>query len=83
MAEDKYKQMQDARRALRHAAHVYSKTKKTPENMPNHEDAVEKLENAAFAFVLAAGIHGVSQPVAPPAASKRAEWEHETDPEPR
>jgi hypothetical protein len=82
MAVDLYKQMQDARRAHRHAAHLYAHTKNTPENRPAYEEAVEKLEQAAMMFTMAAMAYGRTQSDAPPATSKRLEWERETNPDP-
>lgn len=79
---DLFKQMQDARRAHRHAAHVYANTKNTVENRPAYEEAVEKLENAAMTFAMAAMVYGRTQSDAPPASPKRLEWERETNPDP-
>lgn len=79
---DLYQQMQDARRAHRAAAHKYAHTKHTLENKPNYDEAVETLENAAIVFVLAAAAYGATQSDAPPATSKRLEWEAATNPNP-
>jgi len=83
MPKDLYQQMQDARRAHRHAAHVYANTKNTPANKPKYDAAVEALENAAMVYVLAAAAYGTTQSDAPPAHPTREKWEKDTNPDPK
>ncbi len=79
---DLYQQLQDARRAHRHAAHVYAKTKNTPANKPKYDAAVEVLEKAAMVFVLAAAAYGQFSDCAAPAHPAKEQWLKDTDPEP-
>lgn len=77
--DDPFVQLQQARKALRHNAHVYAHTKK---GSNNYEAAVTGLEQAAMAFAMASMIFGSKADTAPPASAKRMAWDKATDPEP-
>lgn len=77
--DDPFVQLQQARKAHRHAAHVYANTKKGSDN---YDAAVEKLEKAAMAFAVASMIFGSKADTAAPAAPNRAAWDKATNPEP-
>lgn len=81
--DDPYVQLQQARKAHRHAAHVYAHTKNTVENKPRYDAAVEQLEKAAMAFAMASMIFGSKAQSAAPAHPVRAAWDEATDPEPK
>ncbi len=78
-SNDPFVQLQQARKKLRHAAHVYANTKKGSDN---YDAAVEAHEKAAMTFALAAMVFGAKADTAPPAASQRAAWDKATNPEP-
>lgn len=75
--DDPYFRLQAARRALRAASHRHARTKNTPLNKPNHDAAVEALENAALAFALCAAEHGTRNGVADPAFNALTKEERE------
>lgn len=77
--DDPFVQLQQARKAHRHAAHVYANTKKGSDN---YDAAVDKLEKAAMAFAMAAMIFGSKADTAAPAHPNRTAWDKATDPEP-
>lgn len=80
---DLYTQLQDARRAHRHAAHVYSRTKNTPLNKPAYEQAVEELEKAALLMALLSAQWGLVAGCAAPAHPTKEKWLKDTDPDPK
>lgn len=73
-------QLQQARKKMRHAAHVYAHTKK---GSRNYEDAADALDKAAMAFTLCAALVGSrDNPAAPANGPARDAWEKAIDPEP-
>lgn len=77
---DPFVQLQQARKAHRHAAHVYANTKKGSDN---YDANVEKLEKAAMAFAVASMLVGAkANPAAPARGPARDAWEKAIDPEP-
>lgn len=80
---DIYKELQDARRAHRHAAHVYARTPNTKANKPAYDAAVAELEKAALVMALLAAQWGLHAGCAAPAHPARTKWERDTDPNPK
>ena len=79
-SDDPFVQLQQARKAHRHAAHVYANTKKDSDN---YRENVEKLEKAAMTFSLAAMVFGSKADTAAPARGPALDaWEKAIDPEP-
>lgn len=78
--DDPFVQLQQARKAHRHAAHVYARTKKDSDN---YDSAVQKLEHAAMMYAMAAMVFGSKADTAAPAnGPARVAWEKAIDPEP-
>lgn len=78
--DDPFVQLQQARKAHRHAAHVYARTKKGSDN---YDAAVEKLEHAAMMFAMAAMVFGTKADTAAPARGPAREaWDRAINPDP-
>jgi len=74
-----FEELQKARTALRHAAHVYAKTPKT--NTLGRERAGAALDTAAITMALTAAIYGVRSDCAAPAGAAGRAWKEGLDPE--
>lgn len=78
--DDPFVQLQQARKAMRHAAHVYAHTKKGSDN---YDAAVDGLERTAMAFAVASMIFGTKAGTAAPARGPaQVAWDKAIDPEP-
>ena len=54
-SNDPFEQLQQARKAHRHAAHVYAHTEKDSDH---YSEAIDRLEKAAITFSLALMVYG-------------------------